>query len=140
MGGGSAVRGGAGRACRDRDPASARAWEDVVCDRYLDSSVAYQGIARGLGEQAVRELNLTVTQHLLPVRTFLVLVAPEEARLRGGDLRDRIEREDDEFMHRVDAAYRGLAESEPERIVALDGGLAQQTIAEEIRDHVRTLL
>ena len=49
--------------------------DDVVCDRYLDSSVAYQGIARGLGEEAVRELNLTVTRHLLPVRTFLVLVA-----------------------------------------------------------------
>ncbi len=114
--------------------------EDVVCDRYLDSSVAYQGIARGLGEQAVRELNLTVTQHLLPVRTFLVLVAPEEARLRGGDLRDRIEREDDEFMHRVDAAYRALAASEPQRIVALDGGLPPETIAEEIRDHVRALL
>jgi dTMP kinase len=114
--------------------------EDVVCDRYLDSSVAYQGIARGLGEESVRELNLTVTRRLLPERTFLVLVAPEEARRRGSDLRDRIEQEDDEFMHRVDRAYRALAEHEPGRIVALDGDRPAAEIAEEIREHVRALL
>ena len=114
--------------------------EDVVCDRYLDSSVAYQGIARGLGEEPVRQLNLTVTRQLLPDRTFLVLVAPAEARRRAGDLRDRIEQEDDEFMHRVDSAFRSLAESEPGRIVALDGDRPAAEIAEEIRDHVRALL
>jgi len=114
--------------------------EDVVCDRYLDSSVAYQGIARGLGEEPVRQLNLTVTRQLLPDRTFLVLVAPAEARRRAGDLRDRIEQEDDEFMHRVDGAFRSLAESEPGRIVALDGDRPADEIAEEIRDHVRALL
>ena len=53
--------------------------EDVVCDRYIDSSVAYQGAARGLGEDKVLELNLTVTRGLLPDRTFLVLLDPEEA-------------------------------------------------------------
>jgi dTMP kinase len=113
---------------------------DVVCDRYLDSSVAYQGIARGLGKDRVRDLNLTVTRELLPDRTFLVLVAPEEARRRAGDLRDRIEQEDDEFMHRVDVAYRELAEAEPERIVALEGARPAAEIAEEIREHVRSLL
>jgi dTMP kinase len=113
---------------------------DVVCDRYLDSSVAYQGIARGLGADAVRELNLTVTRRLLPERTFLVLTPPEEARRRASPLRDRIEQEDDQFMHRVDAAYRSLAASEPERIVALDGQLLPAAIAEEIRDHIRPLL
>ena len=114
--------------------------DDVVCDRYLDSSVAYQGIARGLGEEAVRELNLTVTRRLLPARTFLVLVPAEEARRRASDLRDRIEQEDDDFMRRVDAAYRVLAANEPERIVALDGERPQEAIAEEIRDHIRALL
>jgi dTMP kinase len=113
---------------------------DVVCDRYLDSSVAYQGIARGLGKERVRDLNLTVTRGLLPVRTFLVLVAPEEARRRAGDLRDRIEREDDEFMHLVDGAYRELAAAEPDRIVALEGERPAVEIAEEIREHVRALL
>jgi len=114
--------------------------DDVVCDRYLDSSVAYQGLARGLGEDAVRELNLTVTRNLLPVRTFLVLVAPVEARRRASPQRDRIEQEDDEFMHRVDAAYRALARREPARIVALDGERPAASIAEEIREHVRALL
>jgi dTMP kinase len=114
--------------------------EDVVCDRYLDSSVAYQGIARDLGEELVRNLNLTVTQGLLPERTFLVLVDPEEARRRGGDVRDRIEREDDGFMRKVDEAFRALAIEFPGRIVALDGRRPPAEIAEEVREHVRPLL
>lgn len=114
--------------------------EDVVCDRYLDSSVAYQGIARGLGEERVLELNLTVTGGLLPDRTFLVLVDPEEARLRGGEVRDRIERETAEFMRRADEAFRSLAASYPERIVALDGQRPAEEIAKEVREHVRPLL
>jgi dTMP kinase len=113
---------------------------DVVSDRYLDSSVAYQGIARGLGEERVLELNLTVTQGLLPDRTFLVLVDPEEARRRGGEYRDRIERETEEFMRRADEAFRQLAHAHPERIVALDGSRAPEEIAEEVREHVRPLL
>jgi dTMP kinase len=114
--------------------------EDVVCDRYLDSSVAYQGIARGLGESLVLELNLTVTGGLLPDRTFLVLVDPEEARRRGGEYRDRIERETEEFMRRADEAFRSLAASYPARIVALDGYASSEAIAEEVREHVRPLL
>ena len=114
--------------------------EDVVCDRYLDSSVAYQGIARGLGESRVLELNLAVTDGLLPDRTFLVLVDPAEARRRGGEYRDRIERETEDFMRRADAAFRTLADAYPERIVALDGHRPAEEIAEEIREHVRSLL
>lgn len=114
--------------------------EDVICDRYLDSSVAYQGIARGLGAAEVRDLSLLVTERLLPDRTFLVLLDPEVAYGRSGDQHDRIEREGLPFMQRVDAAYRTLAEEEPERIVALDGARAPEEIAEEIREHVRALL
>jgi len=113
---------------------------DVVSDRYLDSSVAYQGIARGLGEERVLELNLTVTRGLLPDRTFLVLVDPEEARRRGGEYRDRIERETEEFMLRADEAFRQLAGAHPERIVAVDGSREPDEIAEEVREHVRALL
>src|SRR6476661_8939294 len=95
--------------------------EDVVCDRYLDSSVAYQGAGRGLGGARVRDLSLLVTGGLLPDRTFLVLLDPAEARRRAGDRHDRIERAGEEFMRTVDTAYRALAEAEPGRIVALDG-------------------
>jgi len=116
-------------------PALARG-DDVVCDRYLDSSVAYQGIARGLGEQRVRELSLIVTEGLLPDRTFLVLLDPEAALGRATGDHDRIEREGAEFMQKVDAGYRELAAADPDRIVARP----PDTIAEEIREHIRPLL
>lgn len=114
--------------------------EDVVCDRYIDSSVAYQGVARGLGEDQVLQLNLTVTRGLLPDRTFLVLLDPEEARGRGGGEPDRIEREGEDFMRRVDAAYRSLAAASPARIVPLDGARPADEIAEEVREHIRRIL
>jgi dTMP kinase len=120
-------------------PALARG-DDVVCDRYLDSSVAYQGIARGLGEERVRELSLIVTEGLLPDRTFLVLLDPDEALGRATGDHDRIEREGAEFMQKVDAGYRALAAADPDRIVAVDGARPPDTIAEEIREHVRPLL
>ena len=114
--------------------------EDVVCDRYLDSSVAYQGAGRGLGESAVRELSIFVTGGLLPDRTFLVLLDPAEARARAGDDYDRIERAGEGFMRVVDVAYRQLASGEPWRIVELDGSQPPAMIADEIREHVRPLL
>jgi dTMP kinase len=114
--------------------------EDVVCDRYIDSSVAYQGIGRGLGEDRVRELNLMVTRNLLPDRTFLVLLDPEEARRRGAGQPDRIEREGDDFWSRVDEGFRSLADEFPNRVVTLDGSRSPDEIAEEVREHVRALL
>jgi dTMP kinase len=115
--------------------------EDVVCDRYLDSSVAYQGAGRGLGEERVRELSLLVTGGLLPDRTFVVLLDPEEARKRSAsEEHDRIERAGTDFMHSVDAAYRKLAVREPGRVVAVEGSRPPEEIAEEVREHVRALL
>ena len=64
----------------------------VVCDRYIDSSLAYQGLARGLGVERVLELNLLATGGLLPDRTFLLLLPPEEAAQRQDEEPDRIER------------------------------------------------
>jgi dTMP kinase len=124
---------------REIRPALARD-EDVVCDRYLDSSVAYQGIARGLGAEPVLQLSLTVTGGLLPARTFVVLLDPAEAKRRAGDDLDRIEREESEFMTRVDQAYRSLAQSDPARIVCLDGRRTPDEIAGEVREHVQPLL
>jgi dTMP kinase len=114
--------------------------EDVVCDRYIDSSVAYQGAARGLGEERVRELNAMVTGGLLPDRTFLVLLDPDEARRRGAGDPDRIEREGAEFWRRADEGFRALAAEFPERIVSLDGFASPDEIAAEVREHVRALL
>jgi len=105
---------------------------DVVCDRYIDSSLAYQGIARGLGLERVLELNLHAIRGLLPDRTFLLLIDPQESARRVGEGGDRIEREDDDFRVRVDAAYRELAEFFPQRITTIDGTRPPREIAEEI--------
>jgi dTMP kinase len=120
-------------------PALARG-DDVVCDRYLDSSVAYQGAARGLGEDRVRELSLIVTERLMPDRTFLVVLDPEQALYRARGDHDRIEREGAAFMRKVDEGYRAIAAAEPERVVAVDGARAPDEIAEEIRERLRPLL
>lgn len=111
----------------------------VVCDRYVDSSVVYQGIARGLGAERVLELNLAVTEGLLPDRTFVLDVDPETARARHSAGLDRIEREHDEFRRTVAEGFRRLAELFPERVVALDGNLPPEEIAVRVDEHVRTL-
>jgi dTMP kinase len=106
----------------------------VLCDRYVDSSVAYQGVARGLGLERVIDLNLAVVGGLLPDVTFLLLLDPALAASRMGETRDRLEREDSGFHTRVDAAYRELAARFPERIVAVDGSLPANELAREIAD------
>jgi dTMP kinase len=115
------------------------AGQDVVCDRYIDSSLAYQGIARELGVDRVLELNLVATGGLLPDRTFLVLVDPEVALSRSSSPSDRIEREGEEFHRAVDEAYRSLAELYPQRITTVDGNRPPDTVAEEIRGRLRDI-
>ena len=117
-------------------PALARA-ADVVCDRYVDSSLAYQGAARGLGVEAVLALNEGATGGLLPDRTFLLLLAPDEAARRLGPRADRIERAGAEFRTRVDAGYRELAARYPDRIVPLDGTLSPEELGEVIDERLR---
>ncbi len=112
---------------------------DVVCDRYVDSSLAYQGIARGLGVDEVLELSLRVTGGLFPERTFVVLLDAEEAARRRSGVDDRIEREGVAFQRDVDRAYRELAALYPERITLLDGFRAADEIAKEVRDDLRAL-
>jgi dTMP kinase len=110
----------------------------VVCDRYVDSSLAYQGIARGLGVERVLELNLPAIRGLLPDRTFLLLLEPEDCARRSGET-DRLEREGDDFRRKVDSAYRELARMFPRRIVAADGARPAAEIAKEIHGQVREL-
>ena len=109
----------------------------VVCDRYLDTSVAYQGAGRGLGVDVVLELNLRAVGGLLPDKTVLVEIDAETALARVGDKADRIERAGTEFWPRVVEAYAALAARFPERYVVVDGRRAIPEIAEEIRGHLR---
>jgi dTMP kinase len=109
----------------------------VVCDRYLDTSVAYQGGGRELGVDTVLELNLLVVDGLVPDRTVLVEIDVETALARVGDKRDRIEQAEAEFWPRVVDAYRDLAARYPDRYVVVDGRRPVPEIAEEIRERLR---
>jgi dTMP kinase len=109
---------------------------DVVCYRYLDSSLAYQGIARGLGVDRVLALNIDAIRGILPDVTFLLLVDPEEARRRSGPPTDRIERAGDEFLRAVDNAYRELGSIFADRIVSLDASKPIDEVAKEVRANV----
>ena len=108
----------------------------VVSDRYLDSSLAYQGVARGLGLDRVLELNAAVAD-LLPDRTFVFLVDEATAAARlGRRPEDRIEREGAGFREAVQEGYRAVAERFPERIVLLDGARPAAEIAAQIREEL----
>jgi dTMP kinase len=108
----------------------------VLCDRYIDSSLAYQGVGRGLGVEEILQLNVAVTGGLLPDITFLLLLDPEEAAGRWAE-QDRLERAGVELQQRVDTAYRSLAERFPERIVTVDADRSRDVIRDEIREQFR---
>ena len=98
----------------------------VVLDRFVDSSLAYQGAGRDLGIPAVRRINEFATGHLMPDRTLLLIVDPvlglSRLSAREQPL-DRLEQEDDSFRARIAEAYFDLAENEPDRIRLIDGSL-----------------
>jgi dTMP kinase len=95
----------------------------VLLDRFVDSSLAYQGGGRRLGVDAVREINEFAIQGLRPDRTLLLTIDPADGRARSqarGGPPDRLENERRDFFERTAAAYRTLAEQEPERIRSID--------------------
>ena len=108
---------------------------DVVCDRYIDSSLAYQGVARGLGVDRILELNLPAIRGLLPDRTFFLEIDVEVARSRR-ETRDRIERGNAIIF---DRAYRELATLFPRRITTVDAAKPARELAGLIREQLRDL-
>ena len=106
----------------------------VLLDRFVDSSLAYQGAGRELGVEEVRHLNMFATAGLTPDRTLLLRIDPALGRARQDERAlqpDRLEREGEGFFARIAAAYDELADEEPERIRAIDAG---QTPADVLRD------
>jgi dTMP kinase len=126
--------------------------DDVILDRYFDSSLAYQCMGRGLDFDAVLQWNLSVVEGVEPDLTFLLALPAEDATSRvGRQLRlfpldgaqgppDRIERESIEFRRAVEEGYRDLAERFPARIVEIDASLSKRSIAAAIRARVRDCL
>lgn len=97
--------------------------KDVVCDRFVGSSLAYQGYARDLGIEEVRALSTFATDGLVPDLVLLMVVPPEEAgsRLAAAGKPDRLEAAGDEFHRKVAEAYLILAAHDPDRWVVIDG-------------------
>lgn len=115
----------------------------VLQDRYLDSSVAYQGAGRVLDAAEVRDVSLWATEGLLPHLTVLLDLDPAVGRARLDSSRtryDRLEAEQLEFHERVRAAYRALADAEPERFLVLDATRPVDELQASIRDRVSALL
>ena len=94
----------------------------VVCDRYIDSSLAYQGEARGLGQEFVRKVNAFAFENYLPDCTIFLDITPEAAfeRKHGADEDDRMEQEGIAFHKKVYEGYKKIALSEPDRFIAVD--------------------
>lgn len=114
--------------------------EVVVQDRYLDSSVAYQGAGRVLGADEVRDLSLWATEGLLPDLTVLLDLPEGEDRLSERTKYDRLEAAGEDFHARVRRAYLELAAGEPDRFLVLDARERIEHIAARIRDRVEALL
>ena len=108
----------------------------VLLDRYVDSSLVYQGIGRGLGMDFVQMINDPAIDGLLPDVTFLVYVDYEEGlrrkRHQSGHTMDRLEEEKEGFHRMINLGYYSLAERDPERVVLIDGARSPEEVAEDI--------
>jgi dTMP kinase len=116
--------------------------ENVVCERYLDSSLAYQGFGRELGMEAVRELNARAVGTVMPDKTFYLRLDAAERRRRAralGASLDRLENVGDEFAGRVEEGFEELARREPERIEVLDAARSPAQLAELVVGEIRNL-
>ena len=115
----------------------------VLLDRFVDSSLAYQGGGRGLGVAAVRELNAFGTDGLVADRTLLLRIDPAAGRARiggRGEAQDRIESEREAFWIACARAYDDLAAAEPERWAVIDGAHPPDAVAEAVWSVVRQRL
>lgn len=109
----------------------------VLTDRYLDSSVAYQGAARALDVDQIRDLSLWAVEDLLPDLTILLDMPVEKSSQRVGQQQDRLERAGTEFHKRVRTEFLALAQCEPTRFLIIDATQSIAEIASQIRRAVR---
>jgi len=107
----------------------------VLADRYLDSTLAYQGYGRDLGADNMMALNIWATDCLFPDLTLVLFAPPAERQVRVDEQgqRDRLEAEDDGFFARVEAGYRRLVSDHPHRLRAVDGDGSVAEVHERIR-------
>jgi dTMP kinase len=106
----------------------------VLCDRFVDSSVAYQGFARGVGEQDILTLNAWATDGLFADLVVLLNLEPEEGLRRTGGHPDRFEGEELAFHAKVADAYLRIAEEHPDRFSVVDAGGTPEEVHERVRE------
>ena len=94
----------------------------VLCDRYIDSSIAYQAHARGIGEEFIKKINSYAIENCMPNYTVFLNISPKDAFLRKGgmDKDDRLEQSGMEFHERVYKGYLEIAKADPERVICID--------------------
>jgi dTMP kinase len=112
----------------------------VVCDRYTDSTIAYQGYGRGLSIDTISNVNRIATKGLVPDLVVLLDMDPAHALLRKKSARDRFEHESPAFHERVRNGYLSLAQAEPARWLVLDAAQSPSITTRNIRARVATLL
>jgi dTMP kinase len=115
----------------------------VLLDRFVDSSLAYQGAGRGMGVEEVRAINLFATGGLTPDRTLLLRIAPAAGHARQqvrGGASDRLERESEDFFATIAAAYEELAQEQPERIRPIDATQSRERVLHEALRAIEDLL
>lgn len=113
----------------------------VICDRFIDSTMAYQGYGRGLPSQLVEKVNTIATVGFRPTRTFLLdLPAEENLRRQGNSLEDPFEKESAAFRLRLQTGFRAMAEREPSRFISVDANAPKRKISDQIWDIVRKLI
>jgi dTMP kinase len=112
----------------------------VISDRYVDSSLAYQGNGRGLSNSDIAQLNSWATGGLMPDLTILLDMPPEAGLGRRARSADRLEAEPPEFHRRVRAGFLALAREDPPRYLVLDATRSVAEISSEIKDRIRQIL
>lgn len=116
----------------------------VLCDRFIDSSVAYQGIAGGLGVEAVAALHRLGSGGLMPDRTLLLRLPPgesgERARRRDGNGSDRIGGRDSDFHASIAAAFDEIAAAEPDRVRVVDASGPLEAVTNRLVAEIEDLL
>lgn len=112
----------------------------VICDRFIDSSIAYQGYGRDLGD-VVRVINELAVDGCMPDVTFLMELSPEIGKSRiSADCQDRLEQEKIEFHDKVYAGYKEIAKFYPERFVEIDAGKDKETIRDMMFSYLDRIL
>ena len=118
--------------------------EVVLCDRFMDSTTVYQGVARQIDSDAVATINRFAVGEARPDLTILIDLSPEagmaRVRARSNGQLDRMEQEAIEFFQAVRAGYLKLAESEPARFLVLDGSASIEILKQQIWDAVQPRL